>query len=442
MADVPAEPFPAELNRSIQALVGAGLPMLVLQGPSTGSRNLVVLLPKEHLAAARAAVEPLGWRYTWVRSGLLRIVPALYYWWDGGATVTLHWAVPAAPLPGWMVLRLQRVLWQTARRSSDGTFEPDPAALLVWLAVQACRPGRHEDDWEAFLACLDRVGVVEQAQTVARRVGVSRGLERALTGAADGRRPGRGALFDGPRAVAWRVALAIQAHARPGRVRRLLAGAPALGDQTIRCRVSGVEVRAEPGVFVPTPDADLFVELSLQALDGRRGPEIVEVGTGCGAIALSLAAALPGSSVHGIELDGLSVRCARRNARRLGLERVQIDHGSVVDPLPSALRGRVDLVIANLPFYPARDYAAIGSVPRITIEGSEDDGLGLLRQLARDARGFVRPGGALLLQMFAWQWEVLVDELTELGYRTGTARRSGPFVLGRADFIGGSTMRP
>jgi release factor glutamine methyltransferase len=442
MADVAAEPFAAELNRSIQALVGAGLPVLALQGPATGSRNLAVLVPKGQVAAARAVVEPLGWRYAWVRSGLLRILPALYYWWDGGASLTLHWAVPVAPLPGWMLRRLERVLWQTARRSSDGTFEPDHAAVLVWLAVQACRPGRHEDDWEAFLACLDRVGVVEQAQAIARRVGVSRGLERALTGAADGRRPGRGALFDGPRAVAWRVALAIQAHARPGRVRRLLAGAPALGDQTIRCRVSGVEVRAEPRVFVPTPDADLFVELSLQALDGRLGPEIVEVGTGCGAIALSLAATLPASSVHGIELDEFGVRCARRNARRLGLERVRIHRGSLVDPLPSSLRGRVDLVIANLPFYPARDYAAIGSVPRMTIEGSEDDGLGLLRQLARDARGFVRPGGALLLQMFAWQWKIFVDELAELGYRAGTARQSGPFVLGRADVIGGSTMRP
>ena len=46
MADVPAEPFPAELNRSIESLVGAGLQVLVLQRPATGSRNLVVLVPK------------------------------------------------------------------------------------------------------------------------------------------------------------------------------------------------------------------------------------------------------------------------------------------------------------------------------------------------------------------------------------------------------------
>jgi release factor glutamine methyltransferase len=442
MADVPADPAPADASRSIEALVAAGVPVLVLRGPATGSRNLVVAIPNDRRAAARAVVEPLGWRYAWVRSGLLRILPALYYWWDGGATLTLHWAVPVAPLPGWMLRRLQRVLWQTARRSNDGTFEPDPAALIVWLAVQACRPGRgHEDDWQAFLACLDSVENLADARAIARGIGVSRGLERALAGAANGRQPGRGALFDGVRAVAWRIALAIQAHARPGRVRRLLAGVPALGDQAIRCRVAGVEVRAEPRVFVPTPDADLFVELSLAALDGRPGPAIVEVGTGCGAIALALAAALPDSIVHGIELDEFGVRCARRNARRLRLERVRIHQGSLVDPLPSNLRGAVDLVIANLPFYPTREYAPIGSVPRMTIEGSGDDGLGLLRQLARDARGFIRPGGALLLQMFHWQWEVLSDELAQLGYRAGTARRSGPFVLGRADFIGGTTMR-
>jgi release factor glutamine methyltransferase len=443
MVDLPHEPAPAETNRIVQALAGAGLQVLALRAYGPQSGRLAVLVPKGQVAAARALVEPLGWRYAWRRSGLLRVLPSLYYWWDGGSDLTIHWGVPAAPLPGWTLRKLQDVLWHRARPSSDGFLEPDPAVLLVWLAVQACRPGRgHEDDWDAFLACLGRVRNVAEAQAIARRVGVSRALDRALAGAIEGMRPGRGALFDGGRRIAWRIALAIQAHARPGRVRRLLAGAPVLGDFTLRCRIAGVEVRAEPGVFVPTPDADVFVELSLRALDGRIRPEIVEVGTGCGAIALSLAAALPGSSVHGIELDELGVRCARRNAQRIGLDRVRILQGSVLDPLPSTLRGRVDLAIANLPFYPARDYAAIGSVPRATIEGAGDDGLNLLRQLAQDALGFVRPGGALVLQMFDWQWEVLSDELVGLGYRPGVPRRSGAFVIGRVDLVGRPSMPP
>ena len=408
MVDLPHETASAQNNGIVQALAGAGLQVLALRAYGPKSGRLAVLVPKGQVAAARALVEPLGWRYAWRRSGLLRVLPSLYYWWDGGSDLTIHWGSPGGTAPRLDAPEAAGSAMAQGEAVERWVSGARPGCPAVWLAVQACRPGRgHEDDWDAFLACLGRVRNVAEAQAIARRVGVSRALDRALAGAIEGMRPGRGALFDGGRRIAWRIALAIQAHARPGRVRRLLAGAPVLGDFTLRCRIAGVEVRAEPGVFVPTPDADIFVELSLRALDGRIRPEIVEVGTGCGAIALSLAAALPGSSVHGVELDELGVRCARRNAQRIGLERVRILQGSVLDPLPSTLRGRVDLAIANLPFYPARDYAAIGSVPRATIEGAGDDGLNLLRQLAQDALGFVRPGGALVLQMFDWQWELL-----------------------------------
>ena len=442
MADADRTPGAEDVSGALRALCDAELDVLVLRGRAAPPR-LKLLVSKRQVPMVRARIEPLGWRYAWLRAGLVRLLPTAYYWWDGGADLTVHWGVPAAPLPGWTMRSLEGELWRTATRSADGFHEPDPAALLVWLAVQACRPGRgHEDDWEHFVACRERIDDIAVAHAIARRAGVERGLARALAAAgAGGERPGRGALFDGVRRVAWRLALAIQTHAWPGRVRRLLAGAPLLGDYTIRCRVAGVEVRAEPGVFVPTPDADHFVASAVEALAGRHDAVIVEAGTGCGAIALSLAARLPGSTIHGTELDSRGVRSARRNARRLGMGRVRFHEGSVLEPVRASLRGQVDLIIANLPFYPARDYAAIGSVPRDTIQGVEDDGLGLLRELARDSVGLLRPGGGLLVQMFDWQWDSFAGELTELGYRPQPPVRSGPFAIGRADFAGGSTMR-
>jgi methylase of polypeptide subunit release factors len=143
--------------------------------------------------------------------------------------------------------------------------------------------------------------------------------------------------------------------------------------------------------------------------------------------------------VHAIELAADAVHWARRNARRLRLDRVTISRGSLLDPLRGRFRGRAAIVIANLPFYPADDYAAIGSVPRDTIQGPGADGLGLLRQLARDAIPLLRPRGSLLLQMFAWQWEVLSAELRELGYDPGTPRLSGPFAICPAELTGTST---
>jgi len=434
-----------DLASLVAALGDAGVQALVLRasdtpapGPAEGDRGIALLVRGRDAAAAIAVLEPLSWRYSWIRRGLLRLLPMAYYWWDGGTYVELYWGLPAAPLPSIALAPLSAALWRTARAGPHGTMQPDPAALVVHVAVQACRPGAAGDDeWARLGEVRSALGDLTQVDAIARRTRVRRGVRRALAAASNRTgRPGRGPLFDGLLGLAWRVALAVQARARPRRWRRLLAGSPALGDAPIRCRVAGVEVQAGTGVFVPTPDAELFVEEALARLGSVPDPFVVEVGTGCGAIALALAAARPDAEVHAIELAADAVHWARRNARRLRLDRVTISRGSLLDPLRGRPKGRAAIVIANLPFYPADDYAAIGSVPRDTIQGPGADGLGLLRQLARDAIPLLRPGGSLLLQMFAWQWEVLSAELRELGYDPGTPRLSGPFAICPAELIG------
>jgi release factor glutamine methyltransferase len=401
-------------------------------------RTTQLLIARADVEAARGVLEPLSWRYSWVRGGLLRLLPMAYYWWDGGPEVELYWGLPAAPLPSAALARLARSLWRSATRGPDGYLRPDPATLLVHLAVQACRPGRsHEDDWERFLETRALVDGWTSVRAVARSVGVSPAVRRAIAAAdAGGQRPGPGPIHDGALDLVSRVALAVQTRARPRRLKRLLAGTPSFGDTTIRCRVGDVEVLAGPGVFVPSPDADLFVEEAGTRLAARESPTIVEVGTGCGAIALALARARPDAEVHATELSASAVSWAKRNARRLGLERVTFSCGSLLEALPGRLGGRVDLIIANLPYFPARDYAAIGSLPRETIQGGGDDGLDLIRSLARDAVRFLRPGGGLLLQMFTWQWEAFAVELAALGYRPGSPRISGAFAIGPAVFLG------
>lgn len=404
-------------------------------------RTTQLLVADADVEAARGVLEPLSWRYSWVRAGLLRLLPMSYYWWDGGPDVELYWGLPAAPLPAASLGALARSLWRSATRGPDGFLRPDPATLLVHLAVQSCRPGRaREEDWDKFLETRSLVDDWAGVLAVAREAGVSRAVRRAIAAAEAGhRRPGPGPIHDGVLDLVSRLALAVQARARLLRLKRLLAGTPSFGDTAIRCRVGDVEVLAGPGVFVPSPDADLFVEEASGRLAARSAPTIVEVGSGCGAIALALAQARPDAEVHATELSPSAVRWAKRNARRLGLERVTFFCGSLLDTLPGDLRGRVDLIIANLPYFPARDYAAIGSVPRDTIQGGGDDGLDLIRALARDAIPFLRPGGGLLLQMFAWQWEAFGVELKALGYRPGSPRVSGAFVIGPADLVADGT---
>jgi methylase of polypeptide subunit release factors len=437
------------------AMEQAGVSVLVLRGrvrsedaasdpdepsPSgSADRTMQILIPAAHRNAAIGVLEPLSWRYSWVHGGLMRLTPMTYYWWDGGREIELYWGGAAAPLPSPALRPLTRALWRSASREPDGFVRPDLATLVVHLAVQACRPGRsHEDDWAKFLESRPSVDDWTRVHAIARATGVSRAVRRAVAAAHAGSEPpGPRPGFDGVLEAVWRLALAFQARARPRRLKRLLAGTPSFGDTTIRCRVGSVEVLAGPGVFVPSPDADLFVDLASTGLQSLDAPTIVEVGTGCGAIALALARARIDANVHATELSSSAVRWARRNARRLGLERVRFHRGSLLGPLPADLRGRVDLIIANLPYFPARDYASIGSIPRGTIQGGGDDGLDLIRRLARDAIPFLRPGGGLLLQMFAWQWEAFAAELVALGYRPRTPRVSGAFVIGPADLVAG-----
>jgi methylase of polypeptide subunit release factors len=412
-----------------EGLRRAGVRAMLLSGEQPGSQSIQVLVKPADARTALQAVEPLPWRYSWIRSGLLRLLPEEYFWWDGGFELEVLWGLIAAPMPSATLGRLERELWATAVEAADGMLRPDPAALLVHRAVQACRAPFAERDWEGFVRLRSSTRDLTAARDVSRRTRVSRALTRALAAADAGGGPPRpGQLLDGPLAYAWTLATGLQSRA-PRRLSRLLAGAPSLGDASIRCRFGGIEVLAGPGVFVPTPDADIFIEMGIERMQELRSPVVIDVGTGCGAIALALAGARPDAEVHAMDLSAPAIRWARRSASRSGLERVSFYAGPLLDPAPAEIEGRVDLILANLPFYPSRDYASIGSVPRDTIQGQDDDGLGLLRRLARQARQFLRPGGTLILQMFAWQWDIFSGELEHLGYRPGTPRSSDPFAI-------------
>ena len=430
------------LHQVIDMLDGAGVRSLVLRDdrpPADGPpvyRPVQILVAKDQRMDAVKLFDRLGWRYSWIRSGLLRLVPGTTYWWDRGPIIELLWGLPAAPFPSWALRRLTRELWRTASDSAPHAT-PDPDTLLVHLAVQACRPGRgHEADWVDFLAARPSADMA-RVEAIAQRCGVSRAVRRASIDAGrGGDRPGPGPIYDGIVDGVWRALAAATARARPQRLHRLLSGAPAYGDAAIACQLAGVRVSAGPGVFVPAPELELFVQAALGALRDAVRPTVVEVGTGCGAMAIAVAHARPDSQVHGAELSARAVRSADRNAERLKLGNVRFHAGSLLQPLPASLLGAVDLLAANLPYIPASKEMSIGSVPRSTIEGSASDGLGLLRELAHGARPLLRPGGRLQLQMLARQWETLAPELARLGYVPGPPLTSGAFAICSADWPG------
>ena len=209
----------------------------------------------------------------------------------------------------------------------------------------------------------------------------------------------------------------------------------------VRCEFGGITLRVTRGVFTPTPATRPLLELVRKAAAAHRRPIVVDVGTGCGAVGLAVAASLPRAQVVAVDLSERAVACARRNRDRLRLRNVSIRRGSLLAPVPSRLRGRVAVIAGNLPYVPPEfTEAALQTFPEGTALGLGPDGLDLQRELASAARDFLVPGGSLVLQMVDFQWPKFTRVLHNLGYDEPVLRDplvKGP-VVGRMRWPGWS----
>jgi release factor glutamine methyltransferase len=422
-------------------LKDAGIASIVLRCRKLtfGGRDVEVLIPPKASRAAIEAFEDLGWFYVVGGRGAWRLFPLMHYWWADGLNLGLFWRLTAAPFPSIAVRSLERALWEGASVSSDGYAVPDSAALLVHRACQTARPDAryHESDWEDFLTCLPEVTDWNRVWAVARAAGLTAAVRRALDASEQATKMPSGPVFDGSLRIPWSIATLPHRRMRQNAFTRFLAARPRLGELTARCRIRGTEVLSGPGVFVPTPDAELFVRLILGSLEGTFAPIVVEVGTGCGAIGLAIAHERADAFVHISDVSRDAIRWARRNRRRLDLKNVRVSYGMLLGAMAPSAKGQVTTMLANLPYYPAKEYVSVGAVPRATIEGTDDDGLGLIRMLLVEAIQWLRPGGRLYLQMFNWQWEKMQAELVSAGYKPGkpTTCCLGPFVIGHVDRV-------
>jgi release factor glutamine methyltransferase len=206
--------------------------------------------------------------------------------------------------------------------------------------------------------------------------------------------------------------------------------------RSIRVNFAGLALRVPKGVFAPTSATEHTLSVAVQAAAQWRAPIVVDVGTGCGAVALSIGRSIRSSSVYGTDISNVAVRSARRNRVRLSLKNVQFRRGSLLAPIPKRLAGGVNVIVANAPYVPPRmSDAMAGAFPPDTAIGLGADGLDLIRDLARDARRFLVNGGSLVLQLADFQWPTFSQELTALGYSKPRLSRSdaGP-VAGRLEW--------
>jgi release factor glutamine methyltransferase len=172
----------------------------------------------------------------------------------------------------------------------------------------------------------------------------------------------------------------------------------------------GLDFYIDRRVLIPRPETELMVEKALALERSRHFKSVADIGTGCGAIAISLALNLPGLEVYAIDVSAEALEVARRNCLKHGLaDRIQLRHGDTLAPLPEP----VDLITANLPYVTVPEISRSGLAafePRLALDGGRD-GLDKIRKLCLQAGDKLRPYGGMLLEIGQGQGRAVTDLL-------------------------------
>jgi release factor glutamine methyltransferase len=221
------------------------------------------------------------------------------------------------------------------------------------------------------------------------------------------------------------VAAAADAAALQALVGRRAAGEP-LEQVVGHADFCGVRVRLRPGVFVPRMRSELLVRLAARHAVERPAvaerpvageqPVVVDLCCGSGALGLALLRQVPTAELHAADVDPVAVACARDN---LG-DRVY--PGDLFDALPATLRGRIDVLIANVPYVatahlPLLPAEARLHEPRTALDGG-DDGLDVFRAVTAGAARWLAPGGVLLSEITAAQVAAATTAVRAAGLRS------------------------
>ena len=206
----------------------------------------------------------------------------------------------------------------------------------------------------------------------------------------------------------------------------------------------GLRVAVEPGVFVPRHRTEFLA--SQATARAHPGAVVVDLCCGSGAVGAAVLAALPSVELHATEIDATAVRCARRNLAGIG---GQVHAGDLYDPLPPGLRGRVDILVANVPYVPTEEIPLLPREarlyePRQALDGGPD-GLDVLRRVAAEAPAWLAPGGHLLVEVSAAQAPSATEILTARGLRaevTSLDEMDATVVIGTMPGAGGSPRGP
>jgi release factor glutamine methyltransferase len=175
----------------------------------------------------------------------------------------------------------------------------------------------------------------------------------------------------------------------------------------------GLDFYVDRAVLIPRPETELLVDRALELARERPVATIADIGTGSGAIAISLALNLPQAKVFATDVSARALKVARLNCQRHGvLDRVYLLSGDLLSPLPEP----VSLIVANLPYVREEEVSRRNLAsfePWLALAGGSD-GLGKIRELCGKLGDKLYPGGSLLLEIGIGQGRTVAGLLRSL----------------------------
>lgn len=186
----------------------------------------------------------------------------------------------------------------------------------------------------------------------------------------------------------------------------------------------GLQFAVGEGVLVPRPETEELVRWVAEECPTAR--RILDIGTGSGAIAVSLAKLLPQAEVAAMDISEVAIDYASRNAAANGV-RVRVVQGDALSDWASAFE-ELDVVVSNPPYVPASDRASMHRnvrdyEPELALFVPDDDLLQFYRSIADGATRALRTGGALYFEIYEGAAEQMIEMLTERGWTDIELRR-------------------
>lgn len=181
----------------------------------------------------------------------------------------------------------------------------------------------------------------------------------------------------------------------------------------------GLDFYVEEGVLIPRPDTEILIEKILKSIDNSKEYKIVDIGTGSGAITVSLAKYIKNSHIYSVDISKRALEIGKKNAMSHGvLSQIDFLQGSIYDPIDSlGLEGKIDIIVSNPPYIPTKDIENLQIEvakyePKLALDGGHD-GLKFYRKIIDKAPQYLKDNGILALEVGHDQAKEIVSLMKE-----------------------------